>query len=58
MDQPTNQPTIPQVDITEMCRKAIGAERAGILAYLRSHADMQVRELADAIEAGVHLNMR
>jgi len=41
--------------ITEMLRKALGAQRAGIVAYLREHMEMQSRELATAIESGMDL---
>jgi hypothetical protein len=37
-----------------MLRKAIGAERAAIVRYLRAHADMSVTELATAIESCMH----
>jgi hypothetical protein len=44
-----------QLTITEMLRKALGAQRAGIVAYLRRHEGMQVREMVRAIEGALDL---
>lgn len=44
--------------LTEMLRKAVAAERAAILAYLRARPFLTVVEVVDvdAIAAGAHLS--
>jgi hypothetical protein len=41
--------------LAEFEKKIRRAERAQVCAYLKTHADMNILELADAIAAGVHL---
>lgn len=54
INQSTNQPTN---QLSEMIRKAIGAERAAIVRYLWSHPDMTAAEAAATIEGAYHIRI-